>query len=155
MNTAITDLMPVNDPIHSTPFKELINNTIGYFLEKIEDENQSMLEGCFLETAEGKYLDYWGKDYNIPRLADETDEDYYIRLSIIPLEEFTINTAYELYDMQLVTYNEDYDKDTMLVSDNHLLNHQYITDCDDDVWNEVSKKFMVDNILWRLEDFDE
>ena len=149
MNTAITDWMPARSNIHDTPFEDLINNSIGYFLEIIEEANASLTDGCFLSTAEGRYLDYWGKDYGIPRLPDETDDDYRTRLSIIPLEAFTINTLYELYDLQLLTYDEDFDKDTMLVSDNHFLNNQYIVDCSDSVWNELNRKFITEGILWR------
>ena len=149
MNTAITSLLPNNNGIHDSPFKDLINNSIGYFLELIEEATTSMTDGCFLTTAEGRYLDYWGKDYNIPRLPDESDDDYRTRLMIIPLEVFTINTLYELYDLQLVTYNENYDPDSMLVSDNHFLSDKYIVDCSDSVYGEISNKFLTDNILWR------
>ena len=150
MNTAITDLFPVNNSIHNTPFKDFLNNTIGYFLELMENEATAMDEGCFIDTAEGKYLDLWGKDYNIPRLNDESDDDYRTRLMISPLERFTINTVYELYDLQLMTKPASTSNlNLTLMSDNHFLNNQYYVNCSDEVWNEIDKKFLTTNVLWR------
>lgn len=150
MNTAITDLFSVNSTIHGTPFEDLLNNSIGYFLELIENEVTAMNEGCFINTAEGKYLDLWGKEYDIPRLNDESDDDYRTRLMIGPLEEFTINTVYELYDLQLMTKpTSTSNLDLTLMSDNHFLNNTYYVDCTDDVWNELDKKFLTTGVLWR------
>jgi hypothetical protein len=151
VNKTITSLLPVNSTIHGTPFEDLINNSIGYFLELMEEETEQIKDGCFLDTAEAEYLDYWGKDYDIKRLPNESDEDYRIRLSIIPLERFTINTLYTLYDMQLLTKPDTTvsDLDLTLLSDNHLLADKYYVDCSDAVWNEVSKKFLTTGILWR------
>ena len=55
MNTTITDLLPAKSTIHNTPFEDLVNNTIGYFFELIEEDNLEMTDGCFIQTAEGKY----------------------------------------------------------------------------------------------------
>ena len=150
MNTTITDLLPAKSNIHNTPFEDLINNTIGYFFELIEEDNLEMTDGCFIQTAEGKYLDLYGKDYNLKRFEGESDDDYRTRLMIAPLEEFTINTLYTLYDVQLLTYNEDYN-DLMLLSDNHLLNNKYLVDISDELWNDISKKFITMDILERYE----
>ena len=150
MNTAITDLFSVNSNIHGTPFEDFLNNSIGYFLELIENGVTSMNEGCFINTAEGKYLDLWGKDLGIPRLNEESDEDYRTRLMISPLEQFTINTVYELYDLQLMTKpTSTSNLNLTLMSDNHFLNNKYYVDCSDEVWNELNKKFLTANVLWR------
>lgn len=151
MNTAVTDLFPVNSTIHESPFKDFLNNTIGYFLELVENEVQAMKDGCFLDSAEGHYLDLWGRDFNIRRLEGVSDDDYRKRLMILPLEQFTINTLYELYDLQLLTKPESStgNLNLTLLSDNHFLNKQYYVDCSDDVWGEINKKFITGNILWR------
>ena len=143
MNTTITDLLPVQSNIHGTPFEDLINNTIGYFLELIEEEVDSMNDGCFLETAEGRYLDLWCKDYGIPRFNDESDEDYRKRLKILPLDRFTIQTLYEIYNLQLLTRNpsDNNFNDLKLYSDNHLLGANYFIKISDESFNEMMKKF--------------
>ena len=150
MNTTITDLLPVNSNIHGTPFEDLINNTIGYFLELIEEEVDAMNDGCFLETAEGRYLDLWGKDYGIPRLNDENDEDYRKRLKILPLERFNIQTLYEVYDLQLLTRNDTSFNDLKLYSDNHFLDDEYWIGVSDDEWMEISRKFITTNKIRRI-----
>ena len=150
MNTTITDLLPVNSNIHGTPFEDLINNTIGYFLEMIEEEVDAMNDGCFIDTAEGRYLDLWGKDYGIPRLNDETDEDYRKRLKILPLERFNIQTLYEVYDLQLLTRNDTSFNDLKLYSDNHFLDDEYWIGVSDEEWIEISRKFITTNKIRRI-----
>ena len=150
MNTTITDLLPVNSNIHGTPFEDLINNTIGYFLEMIEEEVDAMNDGCFIDTAEGRYLDLWGKDYGIPRLNDETDEDYRKRLKILPLERFNIQTLYEVYDLQLLTRNDTSFNDLKLYSDNHFLDDEYWIGVSDEEWMEISRKFITTNKIRRI-----
>ena len=148
MNTTITDLLPVKSNIHGTPFEDLINNSIGYFLELIEGEVNRINDGCFIQEAEGSYLDLIGRDYNLPRYNGESDDDYRTRLSLAPLEEFSVNTVYELYDIQLLTYNSSY-SDLMLLSDNHLLNNHYLVDVSDELWDEISSKFITRDVLER------
>lgn len=150
MNTAITSLFPDKSTIHGTPFEDLLNNTIGYFLEKVEEDTQALNDGCFVQIAEGKFLDLIGKDLGLPRFDSEVDEDYRTRLMIAPLEEFSINTLYELYDIQLLTYNSSY-SDLMLLSDNHLLNNHYLVDVSDELWNELSNKFITSGVLERYD----
>lgn len=150
MNTTITDLLPVQSNIHGTPFEDLINNTIGYFLEMIEEEVDAMNDGCFIDTAEGRYLDLWGKDYGIPRLNDENDEDYRKRLKILPLERFNIQTLYEVYDLQLLTRNDTSFNDLKLYSDNHFLDDEYWIGVSDEEWIEISRKFITTNKIRRI-----
>ena len=150
MNTTITDLLPVQSNIHGTPFEDLINNTIGYFLEMTEEEVDAMNDGCFIDTAEGRYLDLWGKDYGIPRLNDETDEDYRKRLKILPLERFNIQTLYEVYDLQLLTRNDTSFNDLKLYSDNHFLDDEYWIGVSDEEWIEISRKFITTNKIRRI-----
>lgn len=148
MNTAITDLLQDKSMIKGTPFEDLVNNTIGYFLELIEEGTVMMNDGCFLDTAEGKYLDLWGRDYGISRLDGESDDDYRIRLSILPLQRFTIDTLYELYNVQLLTYKPGAD-DLTLLSDNHFLADKYFVDIDDSIWQDIVGKFLASGILYR------
>ena len=147
-NTAVTDLLPWNNSIRGTPYEELVNNTIGYFLEKLEEEIEHINNGLFIESAEGKYLDLHGKDYGLPRKEGESDEDYRNRLLIEPLDKFNLTTLYEVYDVQLLTYKSD-KTDLTLLSDNHLLSNEYFIDCSNELWTIINNKFIVGNVLHR------
>ena len=147
-NTAIIDLLPVNNNIRNTPFEEFVNNTIGYFFELLEAEIENINEGCFIESANGKYLDLHGKDLNLPRKEGESDEDYRKRLLIEPLDKFNLQTLYEVYNIQLLSYNES-KNDLMLLSDIHLLANEYFVDCSDELWNIISNKFITGKVLYR------
>lgn len=147
-NKAITDLLPVNSSIRGTPWEDFINNTIGYFLGGLEEEIELINDGCFIESANGKYLDLHGKDLGLPRKADETDEDYRNRLLIEPLDKFNLQTLYEVYNIQLLSYNEG-KNNLMLLSDNHYLSNKYFVDCTDELWSIISNKFITGEVLYR------
>lgn len=143
-NTTITDLMPLQSNIHGTIYEEFLNNTMGYFLELLEDEIEEINNGLFVESANGKYLDLHGKDYGLERHYEETDEEYRARLLVEPLDKFNIQTLYEVYNLQLLTNDyEDYNKDTTLLSDNHYLASAYVVDCSDEVWEILNKKYIL------------
>ena len=118
-NSTITDLMPVDSLIRDTPWEEFLNNSIGYFLEVLEADVEALNDGLFIESAEGKYLDLHGKDLGLPRKSGEVDDDYRNRLLVEPLDQFTLEAMYEVYDVQLLSYNAN-KSDLMLLSDNHL-----------------------------------
>lgn len=147
-NTAITDLLPVNSNIRDTPFEELVNNTIGYFLELVEDEIENIQDGFFIQSATGKYFDLLGKDLNIVRSENETDEHYQNRLLIEPSDKFCEKLLYNVYDIQLLTYNAS-KNDYMLLSDNTLLSNQYFVDVTDEIWAIIVKKFITGETLCR------
>lgn len=147
-NSTITDSLPRESLVRGTPWEEFLNNTIGYFFEMLEEEVELMNEGLFIESASGKYLDLHGKDLGLPRKVDESDDDYRNRLLIEPLDKFNIQTLYEVYDVQLLTYNSN-KTDLMLLSDNHYLSNEYFLDVDDELWSIIQKKFITGNVLHR------
>ena len=138
----ITDSLPQNSKLNQedNPFTDLINGTIGTFFELFEDEINTMNEELFIQES-SKYLDLFGRDYDIPRKEGETDEHYRTRLITLITKHFTINTLYYGYDAQLITYNANYSQN-MLLSDNHYLNNEYFIICDDSVWNTIKKKYI-------------
>ena len=147
-NSTITDSLPGESLVRGTPWEEFLNNTIGYFFEMLEEEVELMNEGLFIESASGKYLDLHGKDLGLPRKVDESDDDYRNRLLIEPLDKFNIQTLYEVYDVQLLTYNSN-KTDLMLLSDNHYLSNEYFLDVDDESWSIIQRKFITGNVLHR------
>lgn len=148
----ITDLLASSSKVtnESNPFHQFLNNTIGYFFELIDDEIDNINTAMFIQEATGKMLDLHGIDYGVKRLPNESDEDFRNRLILDSLDRFTLEWLYTLFDLQLLTYNEDYNQDTMLLSDNHYLNNKYYISCSDDVWNTILKKFIVEGVLVRL-----
>lgn len=150
-NTVVTDALPVKSKIHDTPYEELLNNTIGYLLEETEEEITNIVDGFNMQTATAKYLDLIGKDYNIQRRTDETDENYRKRLLIEPSDHFSEKLLYDVYDVQLLTYKNGLrsGRDYTLLSDNTLLSDRYIVDVDDTVWEIINKKFIVQDTLIR------
>lgn len=148
MNTGITNLLQEKSNIKGTPFEELINNTIGYFFELIEQDTEKLKEGMFLNTAEGEYLDLWGIDLGIKRIQGESDEDYLNRLLFLPTDKLTPELIYTVYDLQLLSYDSEADNLTLL-SDNHFINNKYYVDCSDSVWEQLSKKYIVEGVLYR------
>ena len=147
-NSTITDLMPVDSLIRDTPWEEFINNSIGYFLELLEADVEALNDGLFIESAEGKYLDLHGKDLGLPRKSGESDDDYRNRLLVEPLDQFTLKAMYEVYDVQLLSYNAN-KTDLMLLSDNHLLANEYFIDCSNELWEIIVRKFITGSTLHR------
>ena len=147
-NKAITDLLPVNSSIRGTPWEDFINNTIGYFLGELEEEIELINDGCFIESATGRYLDLHGRDLNLPRHDGESDDDYRKRLLIEPLDKFNLQTLYEVYNIQLLTYKEN-KTPVILLSDNHHLANEYFIDVSDELWNIITNKFITGGVLHR------
>lgn len=147
-NTAITDLLPANSNIRGTPYEELINNTIGYFLELLEVEIDNIQDGFFIQSATGKYLDALGKDLNIARGENEDDEHYKNRLLIEPTDKFCEKLLYDVYGLQLLSYNSG-KNDYMLLSDNTLLANKYFVDVTDEIWAIIVKKFITGDTVYR------
>lgn len=149
----ITDYLSSNSKLRDddNPFKELINNTIGYFFELIDNDTDEINNSVFIQEAIGKYLDLHGKDLGYLRRNNESDEDYRNRIILDSLDHFTFNWCYALYDLQFLTVTNNYDKDTMLLSDNHYLEKKYFVVCNQDTFSRIQKKFITDGVLWRLD----
>ena len=115
----ITDFLPqkyaLNDD--NNLFADFINDTIGKFFDEFVDEIDKMNDELFIQNCE-KYLDFFGIDYNLPRFPEEIDEHYRKRIITISSKRFTINTLYNEYDLQLLTYTPSASGNTLL-RDNH------------------------------------
>ena len=117
----------------------------------VDEQTDELNTSMFVQESVGKFLDLHGVDYNLKRLPNESDEDYRNRLLLDSLDRFTFEWLYELFDLQLLTYNDDYE-DNMLLSDSHYLNNQYFIDCTDEIWNVINRKFVVLDRLVRFND---
>ena len=146
----LVDMLPVHSELQKSDnqLRVVLDKTVGAYMD--EHTGSELFDELFLTSASGGWLDAHGRDYGVPRRLGESDDDYRTRLMIGPLEEFTINTVYELYDLQLMTKPTSSDNlNLTLLSDNHFLNNKYYVDCSDEVWDEIDKKFLTTNVLWR------
>ena len=72
-------LYRVNLNSNNETHKAIISSLFNTFVMIEGDIVKARLEMCLL-TASGKWLDYWGDFFNIPRYENELDEDYVKRI---------------------------------------------------------------------------
>lgn len=133
----------------NNPARPIIINTIGAWLD--DHKTYDLLEGVYLQSATGKYLDLFGKDFDIPRNLDETDEHYRNRLYYQALGYLTVDYLVSVYDLTLYSYVDDFDvEDNTLTSDNHYMNSNgFMADTDDETQNILEKTFVLgSSIAW-------
>lgn len=134
----------------SNPAYKIIDNTIGEWLDNFD--LQGLLEGVFIQSAKGGYLNLFGHDYNILRKKDESDEDYRERIIYETLGRLTIDYLLDVYDLPLFVHVDDYDPtENMLTSDNpYISEYGFMAIADDDVQNVLDKKFVIGGELTWL-----
>ena len=137
----------LRDP--NNPVRPIIINTIGAWLDN--HDPTELMNGVYLQSATGKYLDLFGKDFDIPRKLDESDEHYRNRLFYQALGYLTVDYLVNVYDLHLYVYVEDFDTDdNTLTSDNQYINSAgFMADTDDETQNILEKTFVLgSSITW-------
>lgn len=130
--------------------RKIIDYGVGGWLDNFD--NPDFLEMFFLDTASDGYLDCWGKDFNVPRKIDETDDDYRQRIILESLGHLNIPYLREVYNLTLYAYIADYDPaDNVLTSDNPYLSNRYMTVASEEIQGILSKKFVLGTDLIFLE----
>ena len=140
-----------NSPLRqeSNPARTLIMNTIGAWLDNYDVI--SLYENSFLETATGRWLDLYGRDLDVPRKLDESDEDYRTRLIYESIGNLNVDYLLNVFGLTLYSFREDFNiENNTLVSDNPFLNTGgYISVADDDVISIIDRKLLLDgSISW-------
>ena len=125
------------------PMGRLIDNTIGEWLTRKNEE--PFFEQFFLQEATGKYLDLHGKDYNVKRRLDESDEDYRKRIIYTVLGQLTVSYLVEVYDVILYRDVTDFDvTENTLTSDNPYLGGDGFMGIADETTKAIlNKKFIM------------
>ena len=133
------------------PMRQVILGTIGAWLDNHEDSG--LLDGVFLDSASGGYLDLWGRDYNVPRKPDESDDDYRLRIVYETLGYLTVPYLLNVYNLRLYTAMSDFDvTDNTMVSDNpYISSYGFMTIASDDVQGILDKKFVIGTGLSFIE----
>lgn len=126
----------------SNPVRPIIINTIGEWLDNHPPEE--LMEGVYLQSATGKYLDLFGKDLGVARKLDESDEHYRSRLIYNSLGYLTVNYLDTVYDLQVYSLVDDFNiHDNVLTSDNPYINlGGYMVSADEDTRLILSRKFI-------------
>ena len=143
-------------PMHSAlrkPFNQgrvVLDRTVGEWMDNFDESE--LWEGCFLTSAEGKYLDLWGRQFKVSRKENESDEDYRQRIIYESLGHLTADYLLDVFNVGLFVFVTDFDAtDNMLTSDNpHLIgNEKFMISCDTATKELLLKKFVIGGeIVW-------
>jgi hypothetical protein len=147
----IINRLPDTSSLHITtnPGRKVIDTTIGEWLTAFDDED--WFNQFFLDSATGPYLDVHGKDFNVKRKLDETDEDYRQRIIYETIGHLTINFLKEVYGVELYTYVPGFDAtENTLISDNpYICSNGFLGVADSVTRNVLDKKFVVGSeVTW-------
>ena len=137
----------------SNPVRPIIINTIGEWLDNHPPEE--LMEGVYLQSATGKYLDLFGKDLGVARRFNESDEHYRSRLVYESLGYLTVNYLNSVFDLNIYSYVPEFNVETnVLTSDNPYINlGGFMLNAGDDAKISLSKKFITGtNINWVNDD---
>ena len=102
---------------------KLFNNTLVWYLMKIQDEDK--MSNLFIETAEGIWLDLLGYIKGLYRLENEEDDDFRNRILTSANFQLCVEDIKNL-NGEVVCYVEDINR--QITSKNDLLSDEFIID---------------------------
>lgn len=124
------------------PVRKIIDYGVGGWFDNFDELD--FFDQFFLDSASGKYLDLWGKDFGVPRKLDEDDDSYRRRIILESLGHLTVPYLQEVYGLTLYCYIQDYDPtQNTLTSDNPFACNRYMTVADETVQSILNKKFVM------------
>lgn len=144
----IIDRLHENSSLRSigNPMRKIIDDGVGEWFDRFVEEHD--FDDFFLDSATGGYLDAWGREFNVPRRLDESDDDYRHRIVLESLGHLTVPYLQEVYGLVLYCYVTGFDiKDNMLTSDNPFLSTRYMTVASPGIQEILFKKFVINNEL--------
>ena len=147
---AFLDLLSEHSSLknENNPVRKVIMNTVGEWLDN--HSLSDLFDSMFINTANGGYLDLFGRDYNIPRQADETDDDYRQRIIFEKLEWLTVHNLQNIYGVEIYNAFDGFNpQKNSLTSDNPYLSDFYFGIVDESVQKILDGKFVLDaKFLW-------
>ena len=131
----------------SNPFRSIVINTIGAWLDN--HDPSELMEGVYLQSASGKFLDLHGNDLGIRRKLDEGDEHYRQRLIYQSLGCLTVDYLVNVYDLVLFVGVDDFDaSENMLTSDNqYIVSEGFMTVADEETQGILESTFVLESGL--------
>lgn len=146
----IISRLPVHSVLHNDDnlFRKVFISTVGAVLDDFDIYDS--MEGVYLQSAEGVYLDAHGVDVGVKRKLDEGDDDYRNRLTFEVLGCLSVDYLLNVYGLTLYSLVEDFDpEDNTLVSDNPYASNEYMSIASPEIQEILSRKFIVDGgITW-------
>ena len=140
----IIDRLHENSPLRGVgnPMAKIINDGVGEWFDQFVEDNS--FDDFFLDSATGGYLDAWGREFNVPRRLEETDEDYRTRIVLESLGHLTVPYLQDVYGLVLYCFVEDFDpSENTLTSDNPYACSNHMTIASVDVQNILNRKFVI------------
>ena len=130
----------------SNPVRKIIDNGVGGWFDRFDDED--FYNMFFLDSTTDGYLDCWGKEFNVPRKLNESDDSYRQRIILESLGHLTVPYLQEVYGLTLYCYVADFDPtDNDLTSDNPLACNNYMCIASDEIQSILNRKFIIDTGL--------
>jgi len=138
-------------PLHSALQKsdnqgrKVLDYTVGEFMDN--HDVTELLEGMFLTSATGGYLDLWGRQYKVTRRTDETDDSYRERIIQESLGHLTTDYLQEVFGLTVYAYVSNFNPaNNTLTSDNEYINSNgYMIFTDDRTIATLENKFVLDS----------
>ena len=133
----------------NNPIRFIFINTVGAWLDN--HNTTELMEGMYLQSATGKYLDLFGRDLDIKRKIDESDEHYRNRLIYQSLGHLTVDYLLNVYDLTLYVFVSGFDvEENTLTSDNQYLNKDgFMSIADAETQQILEKTFVLDSgVIW-------
>lgn len=142
---ALVDMLPEHSALKKkdNQLRRVLDYTVGAWFD--EHDVQDFYEQLFLQSATGKYLDLFGKDYAVYRKSDESDDDYRERIVQEKLEYLTPEYLESIFGLKLYVFVDDFDaSENTLTSDNVYINHTgYMAEAPLDLQRIIEKKFVL------------
>ena len=144
----IVDMLPAHSPLQKTDnqVRTVLDKTMGEYMDNFD----TPFDELFLDTATGGWLDAFGKDYNIPRKLDESDDDYRQRIVYEKKDNLTVGLLYQVYEVKLFSKVDNFNpSNNDLTSDNPYIAKEYMGIASDDVEEILNRKFIMDSgVTW-------
>jgi len=147
---ALFDLLPVHSALQdkNNEGRKVIDNTVGEWFD--HHDVVEFYDNLFFQTASGKYLDLFGRDFGVYRQVDESDDAYRERIVQEKLDHLTPDYLQKVYGLTLYDYIAPFDiSENKLTSDNVYLANIFMAVADDDLKKILDKKFILNNsLIW-------
>ena len=146
--SAILERLHTNSPATNpdNPFYKVFDNTVGEWLDHCDVDK--FHEELFINSADGKWLDLHGKEYNVPRKIGETDDIYRERIIKHTLGELTPKLLTADFGVDLYIDAPDFDINNTLTSDNYYISgNGYIAFTDNETKELVEKNLVLNEVI--------